>query len=126
MKRIFINIILLFVALLLLASAGSFGILYALIYLPFHYSKLSIIKYWGSVLFAVNVGIDGIGNVLLSTFLNQFAIRQTAFYPFGNVKHTISHVLAVNYLQYHNTTYFGTWLAQTLDRIDKNHMQKSL
>lgn len=126
MKRILINIVLLFVALLLLASAGSFGILYALFYLPFHYSKLSIVKYWGSILYSVNVGIDSIGNVLLSTFLNNFAIIDKTIYPFGNVHHTISHVLAVNHLHYNNTARFGRWLAQTLDKIDSNHMNKSL
>lgn len=126
MKRIIVNIILLLVAILLLSTIGTFGLLYAICYTPFHYTKVSFVKFWGDLLYSINVGIDNIGNVTLSIFLNNFAVIDKTIYPFGSIHHTISHVLAVNYLQYQNTSRLGNWVINILEKLDKGHMQKSL
>lgn len=126
MKRLINNIILLIVALLLLSTIGIYGLLYALVFTVFHYTKISFLKFWGDLLYSINVGIDFIGNVLLGTFLNNYAIVDKTLYPFGNVNHTISHVLAYNYLKLNNTSRFGKVIINILEMIDKGHALKSL
>jgi hypothetical protein len=126
MKRLINNIILLIVALLLISTIGVYGLLYALVFTVFHYTKISFMKFWGDLLYSINVGIDFIGNVLLGTFLNNYAIKNKYLYPFGNVNHTISHVLAYNYLKLNNITKFGKTIVNILELIDKGHALKSL
>lgn len=82
--------------------------------------------YWGDVLYAINVGIDKIGNVLLGSFLNSFAIQnKNIVQPFGTVHFTISQVLALNELE-NNTTDFGDWIIGILEDLDPGHMKKSI
>jgi hypothetical protein len=126
MKRLIVNIILFFVAVILLSTIGVFGLFYAAVWTARHFTKVSFLKYWGDLLYAINFGIDCIGNVLLSTFLNNFAIVDKTIYPFGRITNSISHALAVNHVKYQNTTKFGLWIINILEKIDKGHMQKSL
>jgi hypothetical protein len=126
MKRLINNIILLIVALLLLSTIGVYGLLYALVFTVFHYTKISFLKFWGDLLYSINVGIDFIGNVLLGTFLNNYAIVDKTKYPFGKINHTISHVLAYNFINLNNTTDFGMKILHILERIDRGHTVKSL
>lgn len=125
MKRLLVNIILFLVAVLLLSTIGIYGLFYAIVWTARHFTKVSFLKYWTDLIYSINLGIDRIGNVLLSTFLNNFALIDKTQYPFGDVKHTISHVLAVNYFAV-NTSKFGTIIVLILEIIDKNHMEKSL
>ncbi len=126
MKRFFINVLLFFVALLLLFTIGLYGLIYALIFSLFNYSKVNFVGYWTDLIYSINLGIDMIGNVMLSVFLNKNAIIDDKIYPFGDVRHTISHVLAVNHIKHNNVTPFGLWIINILDKIDKDHTQKSL
>lgn len=126
MKKIWINIILFFVALALLFTVGVFGLVFAIFWTIIHFKKYSFIKFWGDLLYSINLGIDKIGNVMLGVFLNQFFIHDKSIYPFGSVKHTISHVLAVNLIYHNNVTKFGNVLVDILEFLDPGHMKKSL
>jgi hypothetical protein len=125
MKRLIVNIILFFVAVILLSTIGVFGLIYSVFWTVFNFKKVSFLKYWIDLIFSINIGIDQIGNVLLSTFLNSCCTVNKSHYPFGNVDHTISHVLAINYFD-GNLTRFGKMIVKILETIDKNHMYKSL
>jgi hypothetical protein len=125
MRRLLLNIILLFVAITLLATIGVFGIIYAIVFSIIQFKTASPIRYWADILYQINLGIDQIGNVLLSKFLNHFALVNYETYPFGKVRMTISHVLAVNYY-YNNLKKFGMWLLNLLEWLDPGHTDKSL
>lgn len=125
MKRLIVNIILFFVAVFLLSTVGVFGIIYAIIFTSRNFTKISFIKYWTDLIYSINIGIDRIGNVLLSVFMNRFTLIDKNIYPFGDVRHTISHCLAVNYFAL-NITKFGIWIVRVLEYIDDRHMEKSL
>lgn len=126
MKKLFINIILFFVAVILLLTVGVFGLVYTFFVTIFNFKKYSFINYWSNMLYAINVGIDKIGNVILALFLNFLFLKNKNLYPFGSVKHTISHVLAVNLIDYNNLTKSGHIMVNILEFIDNNHMKKSL
>lgn len=126
MSKIFKNIVLFFVAILLLFTIGLYGLAYAFIHTLFNFRKGGYSEYWGDLLYQINVGIDMIGNVMLGKFLNHHTIHDDTIYPFGNVNHTISHVLAVNKLKYNNTKPLGDWIINILEWIDPGHMETSL
>jgi hypothetical protein len=126
MKSLFINVVIFFVAILLLSTIGVLGIIFALIYSLIHFRKYSYIKYWSNTIFSINVGIDKIGNVILALFLNEYFVYDKKIYPFGSVDHTISHVLAVNLIKHKNVTRFGMFLVNVLEFLDPGHMEKSL
>lgn len=124
MKKIIINILLFFISIFLLSTIGTLGLIYTLIYSVLNFKILNIINYWGDILYSINVGIDQIGNVLLGTFLNEFALIDKG-YDFGKVDQTISHVIAINYFN-NNLTKFGLFIAYVLEKIDKGHLEDSL
>ncbi len=126
MKKIAKNIVLFFIAAFLLLTVGVYGLIYAFVKSILTLNKADFAGYWGDLLYQINVGIDMIGNVMLGKFLNHHAIHDKTIYPFGNVNHTISHVLAVNLLKHNNTTRFGNWIITILERIDPGHMEISL
>lgn len=122
MKKLLKNIILLFVAIILLITLGTFGLLYTIISSVYNIRNLSVLKYWSNILYTINVGIDKIGNVLLGDFLNNFAVRNST-YKFGNIDDTISKALAKNI---NNLTSLGKFVVNILEFIDPGHMKKSL
>ena len=109
-------------ALLLLFTVGIVGLAYTLIVSLVYVPQVSFWKYWGDLMYAVNVGIDKIGNVMLAEFLNRYAIRRKG-YDFGDVNHTISHVIAKNR---ENLRPLGLFIANTLEKIDPGHLDDSL
>ncbi len=125
MKRLLVNIALFLVAVLLLSSAGIYGLIYSLIFSLLNLKKYSFIDFCADTIYSINIGIDQIGNVLLALFLTRYCLIDKTFFPFGKVDQTISHVLAVNYFRF-NLSSFGLWLVKTLDFFDKDHMYKSL
>jgi len=122
MRRLVTNIILFFVALSLLFTVGTFGLVYTIFWSLYNSSKISFFKYWGDLMYTINVGIDKIGNVLLAAFLNKFAIKESK-YRFGNINDTISEALAKNL---YNLTPLGQFIVDVLERIDPGHMKKSM
>lgn len=123
MKKILVNLILLFVALFLLLTVGIFGLIYTMGITIISFDLNNFLKYWGSLLYQINVGIDQIGNVLLGEFLNKNVLINDTEYKFGNVDETISYVLAKNI---NNLTLLGTLLVNILEFLDPGHMEKSL
>lgn len=121
MKRLINNAIIFIVAMFLLFTVGTFGLIYTIVWSVFNSSKISFFKYWADLIYTINVGIDKIGNVLLAAFLNKFAIVKPV-YKFGNINDTISEALAKNL---DNLTPFGQWIVNVLECIDKGHMEKS-
>jgi len=122
MIRLLKNIILLIVAISLLLSVGTFGLIYTLMWSIFNFTKTSFLKYWGDLLYIINVGIDKIGNVLLGTFMNHFAVTKLQ-YPFGKIDDTISYALAMN-IDFLSD--LGQFIANILEFIDPGHLQNSL
>jgi hypothetical protein len=120
-KRLINNAIILFVAIALLATIGTFGLIYTVFWSILNIRKISFFKYWADLIYTINVGIDKIGNVLLAAFLNKFAVVKPV-YKFGNINDTISEALAKNL---DNLTPFGKWIVDILEWIDKGHMEKS-
>lgn len=134
MKRLFVNIILFFVAVFLLSTIGVFGLVYGLYYSIRHYTKAQFIKYWADVVYLINVGIDQIGNVMLAHFLTEFFLIDKGLIDkelinevrrFGKITETISYVLAINYFA-GNLTKFGLSIVAILEFIDPGHMEDSL
>lgn len=122
MKRLVHNIILFFVAIILLVTIGTFGLIYTIFWSLYNANKISFFKYWADLMYTINVGIDKIGNVLLAAFLNRFAIKRPK-YKFGNINDTISEALAKNL---DNLTSLGQFIVDVLEWIDPGHMEKSL
>jgi hypothetical protein len=122
MKKLIKNIILFFVAIILLLILGSFGMVYTIISSIYNFKNLSVLKYWSDIVYTINVGIDKIGNVLLGDFMNKFAVYEPV-YKFGNINDTISKALAKNL---NNLTSLGKFIVSILEWIDPGHMEDSL
>lgn len=122
MRRLFKNIILFFVAIFLITTLGTFGLLYTFFTSIQEYRNISFFKYWGDLVYTINVGLDKLGNVLLGKFLNNFAVIEKK-YPFGNLDDTISYALARNL---GNLTSLGQFIVDVLEYIDPGHMENSL
>lgn len=125
MKRLLINILIFFVALILLFTIGLIGLFYTIWYSIIKFRKVNFINYWGDLFYSINVAIDKIGNILLAQFLNNFAIKNKDTLKFGRVRHTISYVLAVNLMD-DNLTSFGDLIVNILEFLDPGHMEKTL
>ena len=122
MKKLIKNIILFFVAIILLLTLGAFGMVYTIISSIYNFKNLSVLKYWSNIVYTINVGIDKIGNVLLGDFMNKFAVKNPV-YKFGSINDTISKALAKNL---NNLTSLGRFIVDILEWIDPGHMEKSL
>jgi len=125
MKRLLVNIALFFVAIILIGTIGIYGLFFGIVYSLIHYTKINFINFCADTMYAINIGIDQIGNVLLSTFLNKFCLINKLDYPFGKVDMTISHVLAINYFAL-NLKSFGLLIVNILEFFDNDHMNKSI
>jgi hypothetical protein len=121
-KRLINNTIIFIVAMFLLFTVGTFGLIYTIVWSVFNSAKISFFKYWADLMYTINVGIDKIGNVLLAAFLNKFAIVEPV-YKFGDINDTISEALAKNL---NNLTPLGKFIVDVLEWIDPGHMEKSI
>lgn len=122
MKRLITNIVLFFVAIWLLITLGSIGLIYTLFWSVLNFGKNSFLKYWSDLIYTLNVGIDKLGNVLLGAFMNRFAVKELK-YSFGKINDTISYALAMNigYL-----SVLGKFIVDVLETIDPGHMEESI
>lgn len=120
------NILIFFISILLLLIIGLSGSIYTVFYSLFNCKKINFFNYWSNIFYFLSVGVNKIGNVLLSSFLNKYAIINKN-YPFGNINHTISHVLSYNLTkEKNNLTKFGLFIVSIIEIIDHNHMKKSI
>jgi hypothetical protein len=122
MKKLFKNIVLFFIAIILLITLGSLGLIYTIFSSIYNFKNISVLKYWSDIVYTINVGIDKIGNVLLGDFMNKFAVIKPV-YLFGNLDDTISKALAKNL---NNLTSLGKFIVNVLEYIDPGHMKRSL
>ena len=76
----------------------------------------------GNRLFYLALLIDKAGNVLLGPFLNDTMQREG--YEFGHYTETISKVLGIN-KALGTLTWFGRLLADFLNWLDENHVEKA-
>jgi len=122
MKKLLKNIVLFFIAIILLITLGSLGLIYTIFSSIYNFKNISVLKYWSDIVYTINVGIDKIGNVLLGEFMNKFAVTEPV-YRFGNIDDTISKALAKNL---NNLTSLGKFIVNILEWIDPGHMEDSL
>lgn len=71
----------------------------------------------------IALSIDQLGNVVLSSLFNDILIKDNG-YPFGDEDETISRVLGVN-KRLGTLTKLGKWLADVLNWIDPEHVEKA-
>ena len=79
-----------------------------------------ISKYFHDVAF----GIDQLGNVMGAPIMNDLLLKKNPAKLYGNPDETISHATSVNYFS-GKLTWFGVFIARTLDFVDKDHMKKA-
>jgi len=118
MKDLFVNIILLILALLLAVVLFPFGWLHGLITFRLSISRLS------HYLLTISLSIDQMGNVILAPLFNRIMIKRNG-YKFGDEDETISYVLG-RYQITKTLSKLGNLLANLLDWIDPNHCAKTV
>jgi len=118
MKDLFVNIILLILALLLAVVLFPFGWLHGLITFRLSISRLS------HYLLTISLSIDQMGNVILAPLFNRIMIKRNG-YKFGDEDETISYVLGRNQIT-KTLSKLGNLLANLLDWIDPNHCAKTV
>lgn len=112
MRLFFVSIIILVIAVLLFCIFAPFGILYSL---------TGGFTYLGKIIMRISVSIDQLGNVVCGKLLNKIFTKEGN--NFGLEDDTVSEVLAKNQ---HNVTKLGYIVSRILEKLDKNHLQKSL
>lgn len=119
MKRLFLNVLTFFVAIILFIIITPIAIFYNIFNSLLYRKTHSFLKYWSDFFYTVNVGIDQIGNVIVAEFMNNFAIKSKDIYLFGQIDDTISYCLAKNL---GNLTRFGQFIVNVLEKIHPGHM----
>lgn len=120
MLRLLANIFLLVVAYAIAIVLLPLGFIYTIIgILCFQNKKLTRIE---NYLFQIAVTIDQMGNVICAYMFNDVLIRNK-YYKFGNPDETISSVLGKNKS---NLRLIGRVLRWFLDKVEKNHIEKSV
>ena len=94
------------------------GIIYSLITLRFSFKQLG--SYW----FIMAVGVDQLGNVVMSTLFNDIMITKYG-HKFGDEDQTVSMVLGVNKAM-GTLTKYGKLIADILNKIDPDHVEKAI
>jgi hypothetical protein len=120
MFRLIGNIVLLVVAYAIATVLLPLGFAYTIIGILFFQNKK--LKRLENYLFQIAVTIDQMGNVVCAYLFNDVLIRQKN-YKFGNPDETISSVLGKNK---NNLRLTGKMLRWFLDKVEKNHIEKSV
>lgn len=118
MKDLFINFILLVLALILAVVLFPIGWVYGLVTLRLSLARLS------HYFLTIALSIDQMGNVILAPLFNKIMIKRNG-YKFGDEDETISYVLGRNQIT-ETLSKFGNLLANFLDWIDENHCSKTV
>ena len=130
-KKLLISIVLFCVAVILSVVLYPIWIIYTLrkiidriIFPTCNSSYKKAIWYLANTIKSLALGIDQLGNVVGRDLFNKILITEW-WYKFWNVHETISSVLWHN--QTTNTlTGLWKWLANLLDKIEKDHCKKSI
>lgn len=118
MKDLFVNIILLILALFLAVILFPIGWVHGLFTLRLSMARLS------HYFLTIALSIDQLGNVILAPLLNKIIIKRNG-YKFGDEDETISYVLGRNQIT-ETLSKCGNLLANLLDLIDPNHCAKTV
>lgn len=110
--------ILLVIAVLMSIILFPLGWGYSLITFRLSIKKLG--RYW----FVMAISVDQLGNVVLGTMFNDIMITKYG-HKFGDEDQTVSMVLGVNKAM-GTLTKFGKFIADVLNFIDKNHVEKAI
>ena len=110
--------ILLVIAVLMSIILYPLGWIYSII--TFRGSLKKLGKWW----YVMAVSVDQLGNVVMSTLFNDILIRKYGI-EFGDEDHTISMVLGVN-KKIGTLTPLGKFIADVLNKIDPNHVEKAI
>tara|TARA_R110001606_G_scaffold374612_5_gene532487 strand:+ start:886 stop:1245 length:360 start_codon:yes stop_codon:yes gene_type:complete len=94
------------------------GVVYSLITIRFSFKKLG--SYW----FVMAVGVDQLGNVVMSTMFNDIMITKYG-HKFGDEDQTVSMVLGVNKAM-GTLSNMGKLVAKILNKIEHNHVEKAI
>lgn len=95
-----------------------------ILFLPLSLINFLVVKNKKGYFKSSAINLDKFGNREFRTLLNKTLILESG-YKFGDIKETISGVLGKN--QRDNTlTKIGVILVWVLDKLDKNHVQKSI
>ena len=109
--------ILLLIAVLLSIVLYPFGWVYSLITFRMSIKRLS------GYLFVTALGVDQLGNIVMSTMFNDIMITKYG-HKFGDEDQTVSMVLGVNKAM-GTLTRFGKLIADILNKIDPDHVEKA-
>lgn len=132
MKRLLNSLVLFLVAVVLAAALFPLGFVAEVIF-NIYYLRSKLADYF----YALALGIDKIGNVVLGTLFNKIMIvKKYKAYEFGSINDTISYVLArnlpvtvirfeLNKKETKVLTKLGWWLVCILERLDPDHMAKT-
>jgi hypothetical protein len=110
--------ILLVIAVVMSVVLYPIGLIYSLITFRFSFKQLG--RYW----FVMAVSVDQLGNVVMSTLFNDLLIRKYG-HKFGDEDQTVSMVLGVN-KKMGTLTRLGKFIADVLNKIDPNHVEKAI
>ena len=124
MKTLALNLLLVVIALVLLILLLPFTPVFVGVELQRKQGRTERIKYLAGFARWVAVALDMLGNVLFAPLLNALCIVRGG-YHFGRPGETISSALGKN-KQLGTLTTSGLWLATILDKLDPNHVEKSI
>jgi len=116
MKNLFTNLLLFITAIILLVVVWPIGFLYG-IFTRFSFNLSAFFK-------SLAIGIDQLWNVFVQYLFDDIMITKN-WYKFGDEDETISHCLWINKLHW-TLKPMGKLLCCLLDKIDKNHCEKSI
>lgn len=109
------NFILAHIAIMLFMLINPFSFVYVVII-----KRKSASGYWRNLAYDV----DRFGNHQYRTLFNKLLIKESG-YQFGDFRETVSSVLGKNYIK-GTLTKSGRILVWILDKIEKNHVTKSI
>jgi len=124
MYKLILNFLLLLFAIIMFSIILIPSLIYSFMYSIID-KRSNITKFWSSLFLSIALGIDKLGGVILAPIINIIWLINYKEYPFGNINHTISHVLAINSSN-NNTTKFGNLIIYILEILDPGHMDKSI
>ncbi len=118
MKKLFISLIVLAIAIILTAIVAPIGLAYSFV----QSIKRRNVRYFARVVHKMSVSIDQLDNVICGDLFNKILTKKGR--NFGLEDDTVSEVLAKN--RKGNLTKLGSISERTLNFIEADHLEKAL
>ena len=99
------------------------AVLFLVLAIPLYVFCLVIAKNKSQYQLNIGISIDQLGNVVLGPLMN-ILLKKKGGHLFGNPDETISFVLGQN-KESNTLTWFGRKIANLLNSIDENHVEKA-